>query len=218
MKKYIRQNRRVYDDLASQYGERVSRKSPYEIDFDFLVDSLMKKYVSLYKQVPEKILELGPGAGETLCAFSRKGCSTTAIEFSEKMANVARQNSPQTVFILEDALSFRGFGEEQFDIVFAGAFMHLFSIEDEKTLLRKIRKWMSDKSLFGLYTTVHEMSEEGLFLKSDYSSQLARFRRKWNREDLQEFLICNGFKILDAFENCEANRNKQWITLILKKN
>jgi len=217
MKRYIKQNRSVYDSLAVQYSERILHKSQGGIDFDFLIDNLVSQYTRLYKKAPQKVLELGPGAGETLRAFSSRGFCTTAIEFSKEMAKVSHKNSPKTMMILEDALSFRDFLQKQFDIVFAGAFLHLFTIKDEEILLRKIRKWMSDESLFCLYTTVHEVSEEGFFPKSDYGSQMEHFRRRWNREDLRVFLTDGGFAVVDAFENCEADRNKQWLTLILRK-
>ena len=217
MKEYVKKNRKVYDALAVKYRERIEHKSAYEINFDFLAEYILKRYTELYQKAPGKVLELGPGAGEMLRAFDEKGCHTAAIEFSKKMAKVAGKNSPHTVFVLKDILSFHDFLQEQFDIVFAGAFLHLFPLEDEERILRKVRKWMSEESLFCLYTTVHEVSEEGIFPKDDYGMHMKHFRRKWKEEDLCLFLEENGFERVDSFKNYEADRKKQWLTLLLKK-
>lgn len=217
MKDYVRKNRKIYDALAVKYLERIENKSIYEIDFGCLVDYIIKYYSEIYGRSPEKVLELGSGVGEILKTFDERGCYTTAIELSQKMANVAKKNSPHTVFILKDILSFNNFLFEQFDVIFAGAFLHLFSIEDEKEILRKVNKWMSEESLFCLYTTLHEKSEEGIFPKDDYGVHIEHFRRRWNKSDLCNFLTDNGFEIIDSFENYEADRKKQWINLILKK-
>lgn len=217
MRDYVRRNRKIYDTLAVKYLERIENKSVYEIDFDCLVNYMIKYYSKTYERFPAKVLELGPGVGEVLKIFDERGCYTTAIELSQKMANVAKKNSPHTVFILKDILSFNNFLFEQFDVVFAGAFLHLFSIEDEKIILRKVKNWMSGESLFCLYTTLHEKSEEGIFPKDDYGVHIERFRRKWNKNDLCNFLMDNGFKIMDSFENYEVDRKKQWINLILRK-
>lgn len=217
MKDYVRRNQKIYDTLATKYLERIKNKSIYEIDFGYLVSYMIKHYFETYGKLPAKVLELGPGAGEVLKIFDEKGCYTSAIEFSSKMADVAKKNSPHTIFILKDILSFNYFLQEQFDIVFAGAFLHLFSIEDEKKILCKVNKWMSKEGLFCLYTTLHEKSEEGIFLKDDYGMHIEHFRRRWNKLDLCNFLTDNGFEIIDSFENYEKDREKKWINLILKK-
>lgn len=217
MKEYVKRNRKIYDALAVKYCERIMHKSPCEIDFGRLVDYMTRHYVELYGSAPQKVLELGPGAGEVIRTFDERGCYTAAIELSTKMAEVAKKNSPHTVFLLHDILSFHDFLQEQFDIVFAGAFLHLFPLEDEERILRKIRKWMSGESLFCLYTTIHAVSEEGIFPKDDYGAHIEHFRRRWNRNDLCSFLTANGFEIIASFENYEADRNKQWFNLLLKK-
>lgn len=217
MKKYVKKNCQVYNRLALEYLYRINHKSDYEIDFCALVDRIIKCYLDQFHKLPVKVLELGPGVGAVLKGFDERNCRTAAIDVSSKMLEIAQKKSPNSLLILEDILSFRCFFEEQFDIIYAGAFLHLFSYNDAKRILNKVYKWLSEDGIFFLNTTLHTASKEGVFCKDDYGLKLKRFRRKWEKKELLNFLDENGFEIIDMFENVESDRNKHWINLFLIK-
>lgn len=217
MKNYVKRNCLAYDMLAYEYRDRIRYKSAYEIDFAILVDRIIACYHQQFRRSPGKVLELGPGAGAVLRHFAEHDCNTIAIDISAKMLEVAQKESPDSILILKDILSFQCFFDEQFDIIYAGAFLHLFSYNDEKRILSKVRRWLSKDGIFFLNTTLHGVSEEGMYLKDDYGMRLRRFRRRWEKNDLLYFLDDNGLRVIDSFENIEKDRNKHWINLILMK-
>lgn len=217
MREYIKRNRQLYNELADQYQQRCENRSIYEYNPRKLVQYVIENYEKEYGVMPVKILELGPGAGASLKIFSEYKCITTAIEFSTKMAQIAHANSPYTVFLIKDVMNCRNLLYKQFDIIYASAFIHLFPLEDERRLLKKMRQWLSKDGLIYLNTTLHNISEEGYFTKEDYVGKTQHFRRRWEKKDFISFLKSCGFEVLDVFENEERDRKKHWINILLRK-
>lgn len=200
--------------LAEEYQKRILQKSSYEIDFSKLVEYVLEVYYRVYSTMPRNVLELGPGAGEVVKEFSIRGIDTSALEISHKMALLTQENSPNTHIFEGDIINVEDITDGKFDIIFAGAFLHLFSMDQEKIVLEKIAKWLSAKSAFFMYTTLHEKSSEGFEIKSDYKTQIKRFRRRWKKTDLLSFLNEQGFEVVDYFINDEIDRNKTWINIV----
>lgn len=216
MREYIRKNRQVYNQLAENYLSRMKTPGEFQSKPEELAGYVFHYYVKMYSKKPRKVLELGPGAGAVLKAFTDFGCATTAIEFSTKMAHIACKNSPRTTFLIKDVTTCGNLLYNQFDIVFASAFIHLFPIDDEKRILNKVKKWATRDGLIYLNTTVHDFSEEGVFLKEDYGKGIEHFRRRWSRSDFINFLRQNNFNILDMNDKEEMDRKKVWMNFILK--
>lgn len=217
MRDYIKKNRQTYNELAEKYLERFNHRSICETNPCTLAKYVFDKYVQMNEKNPIKILELGPGSGAILKEFSKMGCYTTAIEFSVNMAKIACKNSPASTFLIKDIITCSNLLYDQFDIIYVGAFIHLFPVEDEKRVLNKIKKWISKDGMVYLNTTLHEVSEEGFFVKKDYGSNIEHFRRKWEKQDFLNFIVENGFEIIDSYENTEEDREKTWLNLIIRK-
>jgi len=209
MKKYILMNQKVYDELSSEYDERAEESFSCN-------ERVSRGFVSYLKSNfrNPKVLELGCGSGLNLSIFEREGFETYCVDISRKMIEVSRKRAPNTKYLLSDFLEC-DFGDLKFEGVFASAFIHLFSKEDALIVLDKIKSLLSPNGILFLSTTLHKESEEGFYEKSDYSTKLKRFRKKWEINELMSTLKGLDLKILGSDLSIEFDRRKMWINFIL---
>jgi 2-polyprenyl-3-methyl-5-hydroxy-6-metoxy-1,4-benzoquinol methylase len=209
---YIRINKDAFDKLCSEYGKRIESKfgdSPEKLG------GLLLKHVNQdFKKVT--LLEVGPGSGHTLKYFSINTYQTIAIDLSEKMAKLAKENSPASIVICDNILDVH-FLDAQFEAIFAGAVIHLFPLTDARILLHKFSNWLKPNGYLFINTTIHHQSEEGFFIKNDYPKSVIRFRRKWMEQDIICEIINANFEVREKIYTNEIDRNKKWIGLILQK-
>ena len=211
IKDYIAINRHAFDQLSVEYLKRDLIKSDFETPAEYLVDCILN-----YKNKNDEllVLEVGPGSGKTLRYFESISCRTTAVDLSEKIIDVAKSNSPKTVFIHGNILDV-AFYPCQFDVIFAGALIHLFPKNDAKKLVKQFSRWMKEDGVMFINTTINDKSEEGFFIKSDYGNSVKRFRRKWTEKEFNKF-ITEHFSILKTIYTDEKDRNKMWVGYICK--
>ena len=213
MKEYISINRECYDNLAEEYGYRVDNKSPSEESAANLC-----KFILNTVTLPNNamVLEIGPGAGQTLRCFSDLGFCTVGVELSAKMASLAHKTSPQSAIIIENILDI-DFVENQFDIIYLGAIIHLFPQEDAKRLMVKVFHWLKPCGRMFINTTCNDDNQEGFFEKKDYHGQFKRFRKHWTESGFYDFISTSGFLILDTMYTNEDDRGKRWVAYVCKK-
>lgn len=214
-KEYIKVNREAYDVFAPQHNKRHINMGKDDVSDDEWVEILTKE---LGCKKDSLVLEIGPGTGRMLGILENKvGARTTAVELSKNMIEYARKRSPKTVFIEDNVLEVK-FCEGSFDAIFMGALIHNFPLEDASILLDLVYKWLKKDGKALIYTTVHEKSEEGFYVKEDYSGEIVRFRKKFREDELKELLEKHNFRIIYTLHNKEEDRNKEWLTYVIEKN
>lgn len=211
---YISVNKSAYNKLAEEYKQRLTHKGQYEEKADALI-SLPLKHLTERKECV-RVLEIGPGSGEILRAFEDRDCRTTSIDISENIISVARTTSPDTVFINGNVLEIN-FPRDQFDIIYAGALIHLFPYDDALKLLKTLCTWSKPDGVVFINTTIHHKSEERILEKTDYSGNVSRFRRNWREEEMQEVIINCNFQVLETAYTDEKDRDKKWVGYVLRK-
>ena len=218
MKEYIRINRESYDTLYEEYDKRANARAIKKSEYEESEESLGMPILNLAKQSFSQIsvLEIGPGSGEMSAFFEKNGCRTIAVELSPKMAEIAKIRSPNTVFLVADILE-TDFLNNQFEIIYAGAIIHLFPLNDALELLRKVHLWLKPNGFLFINTTLHDISFEGFEEKTDYGITIKRFRRKWCEEELISALKEYGLKIITRMSTFEQDRRKRWIAYICVK-
>lgn len=214
MKDYITINRICYDELAKQYEKRVETSSPYEESPEKLGNFALS-HLSLNCSRKYLVAEIGPGAGKMLRYFESHDCRTVGIELSEEMTKIAQKVSPESMIINDDVFNVN-FIEEQFDLVYMGAIIHLFSKDDALELLLKVKRWIKKDGFMFINTTCCKKSEEGIFTKIDYSGEIKRFRRDWIEEEFFTFVNEAGFDIVDVMYTNEVDRDKKWVAYICR--
>lgn len=211
---YIKVNKEAYNKFADQHAQRHETVGKYD-----LTDEEWKKIITenlLAKDRRNVILEIGPGTGRMLSIFESLNCRTCAIELSHKMIEYAKQKSPHTVFTEGNVLEAH-FENGIFDAIFMGAVIHNFPKEDAQKLLQLTYNWIRDDGRILIYTTIHEKSEEGFYEKQDYTGNIVRFRKKFTEQELKEMLEEAGFEITYTMHTSEPDRNKNWLTYIVRK-
>lgn len=214
MKKYVRINQIAYDTLYNEYNTRVTTKSEYEEKSELLAGTVLNCAKKSFKKIT--VLEIGPGSGEILSYFEENGCRTVAVELSTKMVEVAKIRSPHTVFIINDITETK-FSTDQFEVIYAGALIHLFPLKTSLELLKKFYSWLKPNGIIFINTTIHDVSEEGYFTKHDYEIPVKRFRKKWTEKEFVLALQNTGLEIIQRLFTNEQDRNKQWVAFLCKK-
>jgi len=181
---YIEINRKAYDSLSHEYKTRGDIKSGYEETPTYLTGNILNL---LPQNTSFTILEIGPGSGEIIEEFENKGHRTIAVELSSNIAYYAKEKSPKTIFINSNILDIN-FLNGQFDIIYAGALIHLFKESDAHNVLNKFQQWLKTTGVLFINTTISEVTEEGFYYKNDYSLKVKRFRRKWKENDFNILL------------------------------
>ncbi|HEY8781059.1 MAG TPA: class I SAM-dependent methyltransferase [Mucilaginibacter sp.] len=208
---YIEVNRRAYDQLSDEYIKRSLIVSDFETPAGYLVESALQ-YTKRNKEL--SVLEVGPGSGKAIQYFETLRCRTTAVDLSGKIIELAKINSPSTIFIHANILELN-FLPCQFDVIFAGALIHLFPKFDAIKLIKKFCIWIKKDGVLFISTTINDKSEEGFSIKSDYENSVKRFRKKWTETEFRD-LISEYFTILNTIYTDEKDRNKIWVGHICK--
>ncbi len=214
MEDYIEINRNAYNSLYQDYDQRVINKSPYETEASILAESLLRALKTTFKTIT--ILEVGPGSGEILTFFEDNGCRTIAVELSNNMYSISKQRATNTIFIIDD-INNVSFAKDQFEGIYAGALIHLFPMNDAVNLIGSFYSWLRPGGVLFINTTIHTISEEGFYEKSDYKGLVKRFRRKWTKSEFLNILQNAKFNIIDQIVTSEKDREKEWIAFICQK-
>jgi len=211
---YIDINKSTYNIVANELKERhqyLRKNEPTAKDYYDKIMKYMKKKDYI------KYLELGPGDGHILKFFASKNIETYAIEISENMCKLCNNVSPKTKIINENILNFDF--DNNFDIIFAGSFIHLFNKIDLNIVMNKVYNWLDENGIFFAYTTKHEIDEEGYFSKekTNYEQENVRFRHKFTKTALIQLFEEHKFKILEHYEISEPENNRIWQFVIACK-
>lgn len=211
-KDYISINRKAYDILASEYLEKYKNNEGASYFYKLLEEFVLKR-----KTEPvSKMLEIGPGVGTLLNIFEKNNIRTTAVELSSSMALISQISSPNSIIINDNILNVN-FLNNEFDFILAMAVIHNFPETDLVKLLNRIKKWLKDDGYFILDTTNNKITESGYFEKEDYDTRVERYRKKWRKEDLNKFLMDQGFIIEELINYIDETSNKEWLVYALKK-
>lgn len=202
-------NQRAYDELAREYEDRAGASFVHNQRISRPFNQYLKSHFD-----SARVLELGCGNGLNLGSFENEGFETYAIDISPRMIGVAGRRAQNTNFMSGDFLEY-DFRDLRFQGIFASAFIHLFSKEDAIRVLGKIRGLLVPQGILYLSTTIHQVSEEGFFEKTDYDTRTRRFRKRWRLDELGEALESFDFQVLSCESYRERERNKSWINLTL---
>ncbi len=211
-------NRESYDALYEEYDRRANQRAYQKSDYEESDESLGMPILNLARQSFSHIsvLDIGPGSGEMSAFFEKHDCRTIAVELSPQMARITKIRSPNTLILVNDILE-TDFLNDQFEIIYAGAIIHLFPLNDALELLNRIYFWLKPKGLIFINTTLHNISSEGYETKTDYEKNLKRFRRKWREDELLNAMKNNNLKTIKRMYTFEQDRMKRWVAYICTK-
>ena len=209
MKEYLRINKLAYDELAREYAYRRDNVGKYSEKTDFLGNSLLK----YTKKKHPTVLEIGSGSGQILKFFEDNGCRTVGVDLSTSMCDLSKAESPRSIIINSDINEVNFIGN-QFDLIYMGALIHLFPLDDEIIIMKKVWNWLAEDGYIFVNTTCHDYSCEGYYEKQDYLNRKKRFRRYWSENDFEAFITECGYSIIEKLYTDEKDKDKKWVAFI----
>ena len=229
MNDYSLINKKTYDFLACDYEMRLNNpdKDYIEVGKD-ICKCVFETNLIRSKQENNKIinvLEIGCGPGAVLMELNHySNVQVYAIDISETMAKFARKHCPNIkikvadVFKIDDIKKFFKI-DHKFDVIIMAAFIHLFSADDTKVLLSKVKEWADENAVIYIDTTAEPFFKNGSIIekRSFGGLKLNYFRTLWTKETLNSFLIENGFEIIDQYLHSAKFERRIWIRTVIKK-
>lgn len=199
-------NRRAYDTLADQYQERAER---------FLPSAVRRVRALLAFMPPEaRVADVGCGVGLAVSEFSRHGFDVTGIDISPRMAEYCRRRNPNVPVIVGDFMDLKL--PNNFHLVFAQSFIHLFPRNKSEELFLRFRDMLSPGGILAVCTNVSAAGREVWLPKEDYLRSPDRFKRFWLRGELYRAVEESGLIIADE-QITQDPRGKKFIEICCRR-
>lgn len=198
---------RAYEDMASSFREyRENKRFSIYPDIVKFADLLAHEFSE------PRILDVGPGAGIFSKYFEERSFKTTAIDFSPKMIEVAREASPQTEYLLGNFLEYE-FKGKRFEGIFAKSVIHLFKQEDVSVFFRKAGRLLANGGLFYVSAFVYPQSKEEFREKIMNGKRFTRFTKDFTRGDLERLMHEEKLRDVEVFEK-KRDRIFEWSAIL----
>jgi 2-polyprenyl-3-methyl-5-hydroxy-6-metoxy-1,4-benzoquinol methylase len=193
----------AYKDLIPVYESRHDLLQP--------VRHIVLKRVLSDLDPGSTVLEVGCGCGASLALIAAQGFKAEGLDFSPEMVAAAHKHSSCPVACVD--FTTHAFKEQQYDLVFAQAFVHLFPKHTVKDIIKKLLALARRRVFFS--TTINELPSEGWEPKDG----VLRYRSRFTRVELHELIagvtINCGWRA-EAFE-LKDPLEKLWLDVILTR-
>lgn len=197
-----------YDKNAAHYTNSIMSVMPTgDIDM-FLRYTVKTPYV----------LEAGCGPGRETKIFCDKKVTTTGVDLSEGLLQIARKENPATEFIVADFKKLP-FANGTFDGVFARAsLVHCESVEDVLASLREFYRVLK-KSGTVFIAVKQRQGDVVTEVVSDVIAKEGRFFRYYSVDELRDLLHQSNFEILheEIHQDKMGRGDVSWIKMVARK-
>jgi len=143
------------------------------------------------------ILEIGSGCGRDAEIFIKAGYKYTGVDISSSLINIAQKRVPEAIFLEQSVYELNFPKGTRFDGFWASATLLHIPKTRISEALRKIKKFIKNGGIgfISIKEGSGEKMETGL---TDYGSDDKRFFAYYSREEFEEILLKNSFKIVKA--------------------
>jgi len=201
MKDYININKDAYNKLALEFALRNHELVSFQNN--------LKQYLSEYVKPFDNVLEIGSGTGMALKIFEQLKCNAIAVELSDKMSAISRENAPKSIIINQNVLEI-SFYTNQFDLICAFAVVHALSLTDVKKLLAKINLWLRTSGTLIFDTMKYDSSHESL-VKTGKSKDILKYQRIYTEDELDSLIVYAGLNVKNKIYIEDSKAKKIWI-------
>lgn len=162
------------------------------------------------------ILDVGCGAGLKSRYLASRGFRVTGIDFSEKMIEIARRESPEILFDVVDVYELDSY-PKSFDAVFAQAVLLHIPKNRVREVLLKLKEKINSNGL--LYIAVKGMRDDGVEeatkKEEDYGYEYERFFSFFTLPELEGYLQELDMEVI--WKTSTTSGRAEWLQIVGRK-
>lgn len=162
------------------------------------------------------ILDVGCGAGIKSRFLSERGFKVTGIDFSEKMIEIARRESPEIPFDVVDVYELDSY-PKSFDAVFAQAVLLHIPKDRVREVLLKLKEKINSNGL--LYVAVKGMRDDGVEetvrKEEDYGYEYERFFSFFTLSELEGYFQELDMEVI--WKSSTTSGRAEWLQIVGRK-
>jgi cyclopropane fatty-acyl-phospholipid synthase-like methyltransferase len=200
-------------DLKATYN-RIAQDwdADHEKD-DWWIEGL-NAFVSLLRP-GATVLDVGCGSGIESEILVEKGLQVTGMDFAENLLAIAKRRLSKGKFLLVDLYDLSSLNKK-FDAIFAQAVLLHIPKKDVREIIHSLNEKLIPGGYF--YVAVKEQregeKEEELVKENDYGYEYERFFSYFSMEEVRQFFLDEGMKIV--YESAAHSGRRNWIQIIGK--
>ena len=182
-----------YNAIADTYAKCYSEIEYCKAYIDEFIASLAGK----------KVLDIGCGAGQITDYLTQRGIGAIGIDFSEELLKIAKQNFPNSKFILADICDYEQ--KEQVDGIITKDVLFHLSDENLIQVLQKFRRMLKPNGNLCIIMDMPKEAGEQIFVE-ELDDKYQIYYNYLTPEKLKDLLEKTGFNI-DNIQLVKDNDN-----------
>ena len=151
----------------------------------------------------KKVLDMGCGAGQITNYLTQKGINAIGIDFSENLLEIAKQNFPNSKFILADICIYEQ--KDKVDGIITKDMLFHLPDEDLINVLQKFRKILKPAGKLCILMDIPKEAGEQIFVE-ELDDKYQIYYNYLTPEKLKALLIKTGFCV-DSMQIIKDNDN-----------
>ena len=171
-----------YNAIADTYAKCYSEVEYCKAYIDEFIASLAGK----------KVLDIGCGAGQITDYLTQRGIGAIGIDFSEELLKIAKQNFPNSKFILADICDYEQ--KEQVDGIITKDVLFHLSDENLIQVLHKFRRMLKPNGNLCIIMDMPKEAGEQIFVE-ELDDKYQIYYNYLTPEKLKDLLEKTGFNI-----------------------
>ena len=171
-----------YNAIADTYAKCYSEIEYCKAYIDEFIASLAGK----------KVLDIGCGAGQITDYLTQRGIGAIGIDFSEELLKIAKQNFPNSKFILADICDYEQ--KEQVDGIITKDVLFHLSDENLIQVLQKFRRMLKPNGNLCIIMDMPKEAGEQIFVE-ELDDKYQIYYNYLTPEKLKDLLEKTGFNI-----------------------
>ncbi len=199
-----------YTKNAKEYTDQIAASTENE---------LLKRFINQFQE-GMTVLDAGCAGGRDSHAFDLHGLKPTGIDITESFIKIAQEKYPEIDFVCGSFLELP-FSDESFNGVWAHAsLLHFEEISDVKRSLREFFRVLKKGGILHVFVKQQLSDAKTEEVAHTYSGEFKRFFRYFTKDEIQQYLLEAGFKILELQDNyvpMDGRKGIKWVVALAKK-